>query len=97
MSVIALRLFVTGDSSSATRAVSNLRRLEEVGFPGEGEIEVIDVLRNPELAEEFKIIATPTLIRIRPEPEKRIIGDLGDEELVLRALDLASENHEESP
>ena len=51
-------------------------------------LEVIDVINNPELAEKAKILATPTLVKVAPEPVRKIIGDLSDKEMVLSALGL---------
>ncbi len=84
-----LQLFITGQTPPSQRAVSNLRSLCEHFLPGKYEITVIDVLENPQSAENERILATPTLIRIRPKPLRRIIGDLSETQKVMFALDLA--------
>lgn len=83
-----LRLFVTGTTIQSRRAIANLRNLCESELKGQYDIEVIDVLEHPQLAENEKIIATPTLVKKLPEPVRRIIGDLSDREKVLLGLDL---------
>ena len=83
-----LRLYITGHSSRSERAISNLRSICKNELGGSYEMVVIDVLEKPQLAEDEKIIATPTLIKDLPPPIKRIIGDLSDREKVLLGLDL---------
>jgi circadian clock protein KaiB len=68
-----------------------LRNILETEFRGVYALKVIDVLKNPQLAEEDKILATPTLAKILPPPVRRIIGDLSDRERVLIGLDLLFE------
>jgi circadian clock protein KaiB len=84
-----LRLFITGSTPRSTRALENMRRICAEMLDGRYELEVIDVYKNPEATREFQIIATPTLVKILPEPLRRIIGDLSNEERVLAGLDLA--------
>lgn len=83
-----LRLFVTGRTSQSQRAIENLQRICDTDLAGIYEVEVIDVLENPDLAEVEKILATPTLVKRLPEPVRKIIGDLSDREKVLWGLDL---------
>lgn len=83
-----LSLFVTGRSAQSQGAIFNLRSLLEAELQSEYDLEVIDVLEYPELAERDKILATPTLLKRRPEPARKIIGDLSDRDKVLRSLDL---------
>lgn len=83
-----LKLYVTGLTSRSQRAMSTLRRLCEAELAGRYELMVVDVLERPELAEQDKVLATPTLIKQLPGPERRIIGDLSDPARVLAALDL---------
>ena len=85
-----LRLFVTGTTSRSQRAIANLRRICEQDLAGRFDLEVIDVYQNPEATRDLQIIATPTLVKILPQPLRRIIGDLSDREKVLAGLDLAS-------
>ena len=81
-----LRLFVTGTTPRSTRAIENLRRVLEAELPGQYDLEVIDIYQNPEAARDHQIIAAPTLVKLFPEPVRRIIGDLSDIERVLRGL-----------
>jgi circadian clock protein KaiB len=86
---MTLKLYVTGNTPRAERAIENLRRMCESELAGRYEIVIIDVLERPQLAEDEKIFATPTLIKQLPLPMRRIIGDLSDTERVLLGLDLA--------
>lgn len=83
-----LRLYVAGNTTRSVIALENLRRICETHLHGEYAIEVIDVLKNPQLARTDQILALPTLVRKIPEPLKKIIGDLSQEERVLIGLDL---------
>jgi len=82
------RLYVAGHGPNSIRAISNLRRLLDSEFNGLYTLQIIDALKNPQLAEEGRILATPTLVRVLPPPEKRVIGDLSDREKVISALGL---------
>lgn len=88
MSKYRIKLFVTGQTSRSQAAIANLKEMLEKDFAGEYDLEVIDVLERPGLAEDEKILATPALIRELPEPIHRVIGDLSDREQVLLGLDL---------
>jgi circadian clock protein KaiB len=70
------------------RAIANLRQICEEELDGQFEVEVVDVLENPQLAEREKILATPTLVKRLPEPVRKIIGDLSNHEKVLVGLDM---------
>ena len=83
-----LKLYVTGRSRRTELAVSNLERICEEELDGEYELVIIDVLEQPQLAEDEKILATPTLIKQLPPPLRRVIGDLSDTEKVLLGLDV---------
>lgn len=83
-----LKLYVTGQTARTERAIYNLYDLCNKYLAGNYEITVIDVLEYPQLAEEEKILATPTVIRELPLPRRRLVGDLSDVERVLSALDL---------
>ena len=83
-----LKLYVAGNTPNSMRALKTLRNILETEFKGVYALKVIDVLMNPQLAEEDKILATPTLTKILPPPVRRIIGDLSDRERVLIGLDL---------
>jgi circadian clock protein KaiB len=69
-------------------ALKNLEQICEEHLQGRYEIEVIDLLQNPQLALGDQILALPTLVRRLPEPIKKIIGDLSNKERVLVGLDL---------
>jgi circadian clock protein KaiB len=83
-----LTLYVAGQSPKSLAAFSNLKQICEDHLQGRYTIEVIDVLRHPELAIEQQIIALPTLIRKVPEPMRKIIGDLSNTEKSLVAMDI---------
>ncbi len=89
MGKYVLKLYVTGHTPQSRRAISNLHRLCETELKDQYEMRVIDVLEHPQLAENERIIATPTLIKNLPPPLRRIIGDLSDTGRVLLGLDLA--------
>ncbi len=86
-----LKLYVAGNTPNSIRALRTLRNILEQEFQGVYALKVIDVLKNPQLAEEDKILATPTLSKILPPPVRKIIGDLSDREKVLIGLDLLYE------
>lgn len=83
-----LRLFVTGTTSRSQRAIANMHKICEEKLAGQYDLEVIDVYENPEATQELQIIATPTLVKVLPEPLRRIIGDLSDREKVLTGLNI---------
>ncbi len=83
-----LKLYVAGNTPSSAKALKMLNTILEEEFQGIYALKVIDVLKNPQLAEEDKILATPTLAKILPPPVRKIIGDLSDRERVLIGLDL---------
>lgn len=83
-----LRLYVAGQTPKSIAAISNLNKLCEEHLPGRYKIEVVDLMKNPALAQRDQIVAIPTLIRQLPEPLKRIIGDLSNAEKVLVGLDI---------
>lgn len=85
-----LKIYVTGQNPRSRRAIDNLRRICESELSGQYEMHVIDVLDRPQLAEDEKILATPTVVKELPVPMRRIIGDLSDAEKVLLGLDLQS-------
>ena len=88
MDKVLLKLYVTGQTPKTERAIANLRRICEEDLGGRYQMAVIDVLERPQLAEDEKILATPTLIKMLPRPLRRVIGDLSDTEKVLLGLDL---------
>lgn len=90
MNKFRLKLYITGQTSRSQRAIANLRRICEGELADQYELVIIDVLENPQLAEDEKIMATPTLTKELPVPLRRVIGDLSDTEKVLLGLDLQS-------
>jgi circadian clock protein KaiB len=88
MTKFKLRLYITGRTTQSQRAIDNLRTLCDTDLQGAYEVEVIDVLEHPTLAEKEKILATPTLVKRLPEPVRKIIGDLSDRAKVLLGLDV---------
>ncbi|BCR03812.1 hypothetical protein DESUT3_08810 [Desulfuromonas versatilis] len=83
-----LKLFVTGKTPRSELSIANLKRICDHNLDDRYHLVIIDVLERPQLAEEEKILATPTLIKELPPPRRRIIGDLSDTEKVLAGLDL---------
>ncbi len=88
MSAWKLRLYVTGAGARSERAVGHVRALCEALAPAPCEVEVVDVLERPALADEDGIVVTPTLIKRGPGPSRRVFGDLGDTGEVVDALRL---------
>ena len=88
MDKYVIKLYVTGRTARSALAITNLRRICDEELQGRYELEVIDILDRPQLAEDEKILATPTVVKELPVPIRRIIGDLSDTERVLLGLDL---------
>lgn len=89
---IALRLYVAGSGPLSQRAIANLNDLCETALAGRFSVEVIDVLKQPALAEREHILATPVLVQHRSGTPRHLIGDLGDRERVLAALGMHTED-----
>lgn len=88
-----LKLYVTGRTINSQNAIENLKAiLDEPVLKGKYELEVIDILKDPKLAEDERILATPALDKKLPLPARRIIGDLSDKEKVFSGLDLFPES-----
>jgi circadian clock protein KaiB len=85
-----LKLYVTGTSPRTETAIRNLRRICDEELSGQYELEIVDVLKSPQVAEDDRILATPTLIKQLPPPLRRVIGDLSDKEKVLLGLEVQS-------
>jgi circadian clock protein KaiB len=83
-----LRLYVAGQTPKSIVALANLRKICAEHLHDEYHIEVIDLVRNPQLARKDQILAIPTLVRNLPQPIKKIIGDLSNTEKVLLGLDV---------
>jgi len=85
-----LRLYTAGETARSVSALQNLESICEQHLKGRYRIEVVDLLKHPQLARGDQIVAVPTLVRRLPPPMKRIIGDLSNENSVLVGLDLRS-------
>jgi len=83
-----LRLYVAGQTAKSLTAFANLKRICETHLAGQYRIEVIDLTQTPQLSAGDQILALPTLVRRLPQPIKKIIGDLSNEERVLVGLDV---------
>lgn len=83
-----LRLYITGTTPRSLRAIANLKAILASELDELYDLQVIDIYQQPEAAAEHQIIAAPTLVKLSPEPVRRIIGDLSDNERVLRGLEL---------
>jgi circadian clock protein KaiB len=87
-----LRLYVAGQTPKSLAAFANLTKICEEHLKGKYRIEVIDLLKNPQLAAGDQILAIPTLVRKLPEPLRKIIGDLSNTERVLVGLDIRAKS-----
>jgi circadian clock protein KaiB len=95
--IYRFRLYVAGDTPRSARALANLSALCRRELGESHKIEVIDVIRRPELAEEASVLATPLVIRVHPLPQRRAVGDFTDLERLAAVIDLptklATEDH----
>ncbi len=83
-----LRLYIAGQTPGSVTALKNITKYCNEYLDGQYSIEIIDLLKNPQLAEGDQIFAIPTLVRKVPEPIRKIIGDLSNEERVLVGLNI---------
>src|SRR3954465_12442595 len=83
-----LRLYIAGQTPKSIRALKKIKKYAEENLAGKYSIEIIDLLVSPQLAEGDQILAVPTLVRKFPEPIRKIIGDLSNEERVLVGLNI---------
>lgn len=88
----AFKLFVTGGTPRAAQAEAHLKRLCDIELLGHGDYQVIDVLERPRLAEDLRILVTPTLILEAPGLVRRVVGDLSDSQRVMVSLGLWPES-----
>jgi circadian clock protein KaiB len=88
-SVVKLRLYVAGQTPKSLAALSNLKKICDDHLKGRYRIEVIDLVKNPQLAQSDQILAIPTLVKKLPVPIRKIIGDLSNTDRVLLGLDIA--------
>lgn len=87
-----LVLYVAGQTPKSLRALANIRKYAEEHLKGQYSIEIIDLMKNPQLAAGDQILAVPTLVRKFPEPMRKIIGDLSNEAKVLVGLNIKKVN-----
>jgi circadian clock protein KaiB len=80
------KLYITGQTPRSERALANLRQICDDALGSNYELVIIDVLEQPHLAEEDRVMVTPTLIKLVPPPPRRVLGDLSDRERVLSEL-----------
>ncbi len=85
---VKLTIYVAGDAVNSAQAIVNLGAICREHLPDRHTIEIVDVFRHPDRALSDGVFLTPTLIRVAPLPQRRIVGTLRDTERVLRALDL---------
>ena len=85
-----LRLYIAGQTPKSLAAISNLKKICSEYLGGRYKIEVVDLMKNPALAQDHQILAIPTLVRRVPVPLRKIIGDLSNTEQVLVGLDIRS-------
>lgn len=83
-----LRLYITGNTARSSRAIQNIQRICQTHLAGRYELEVIDIFQQPHLAVQAQIIAAPTLVRQRPLPLRKMVGDMTDEKRLLIGLDI---------
>ena len=83
-----LRLYIAGQTPNSIAAIANLKKICEDQLRGKYRIEVIDLLKKPQLAKGDQIVAIPTLVRKLPPPVKSIVGNLSKTERVLVGLDI---------
>ncbi|MEB3886747.1 circadian clock KaiB family protein [Lyngbya sp. CCY1209] len=94
MNKYLLKLYITGNTLKSQRAIANLIRICDHELTDQYELKIIDVLEQPELAENEKILVTPTLIKQLPQPIQRIIGDMSNTDKVLLGLDLVPQEED---
>jgi len=83
-----LRLVVAGHTLRSRKAINNLKRICDTQLMGLVDLEVIDIYQLPEMAQEYQVVAAPTLLKLLPLPVRRIIGDLSNSDKILSSLDL---------
>lgn len=83
-----LRLIVAGSTARSRLTIENLQRICNEHLPGQVDLAIIDIYQQPELAEQYQVVAAPTLVRLLPSPVRRVIGDLSEEARVLRGLEI---------
>jgi circadian clock protein KaiB len=92
-----LTLYVTGIRPRSQRAIDNIQRLCEEYLPGRYELKIVDIYQQPALAQGAQIIAAPTLVKRLPEPLRRIVGDMSDDDRVLVAMGIKVPEDRDGP
>ncbi|MEE8574484.1 MAG: circadian clock KaiB family protein [Thermodesulfobacteriota bacterium] len=90
MSDIVLKLYVTDQTPNSRRSIASVQELCDEELSGRYELEVIDILETPHLADAENVVATPTLVKQTPGPLRRVVGDLSSKENVLAGLNIKS-------
>ena len=85
-----LRLYVAGNTTRSSQAITNVRRICDQYLLGQYELDVVDVYQQPEVTKSADVIALPTLIKELPFPPKRFVGDMSDTERIVVGLKLRS-------
>ncbi len=89
---VFMKLYVAGDTLRSKKAIDGVTTIFDERLKGQGTLEIIDVLKDPQSAEEANVMATPTLILLTPPPMRRLIGDLSDGKRVFDLLNLRGKN-----
>jgi len=89
----AFRLYVTGGSAHSTAAITNATRLFNATLQGRYTLEIVDISQQPERAVTDQIVAVPTLVKTHPQPRRRVIGDLSNNQKVIDVLGLVDSSH----
>jgi circadian clock protein KaiB len=86
-----LKLFVSGASPNSVKAINNIQRILEAHAHGKYNLQIVDVYQEKSVAQNEQIVALPMLLRKHPLPERRLIGDMSDEQKVIDGLGLDQE------
>ncbi len=89
MTKLELKLYIAGNSAISRTAIRNLKQICETNYTDGYTLEIVDVVKEPDLIETEKIIATPTLIKISPGPEKRFIGDFSNARKIIESIKIS--------
>ncbi len=95
MGDLLIKLYIAGETSRSRKAVGNLRRIVDEHLGGRAEAIIIDILEHPGVARAERLLAIPTLVKERPLPTRRVVGDLSDISAVLECLDIDSYGNQE--
>ena len=87
---VVLKLYISGPTPRSAEALVHVRELCEAALRGRYELRVVDLSQTPALASEHQIVAAPTLVRERPLPQRKFIGDMSDGDRILRGLDVVA-------